>query len=282
MRYTLLVLLTSLLFRADAVGQTRQNVERQTRDYYSQWIGVPAPEFSCPLRDRSDDGPELRLQDYKGKRLLLVAFDTGDFVDGPRNEKTLIQQLTVLHNLRQQYSTNVAVIGFTYGPMFFTPDINPPTAIKDLTDFPVVNNNKLRHAPLPEPYNLLQRWPSLLAIDKHGVVIGIYSPPLVESNMVHACAIDNWTNNVRLPPREVPSEVVTNWSCRNYWVVFAYAKDLNSGSKFQKGFGRMKRVYLADEVPVDEVSGLKTLEGMKLRRDVKAGDTIRKSDFGEQ
>lgn len=283
MRNTFPALVTCLLlFRADVTGQTRQNIEQQTRDYYSQWVGVQAPEFPYPLRDRQDNGPELRLRDYQGKRVLLIALDAGDFVDGPRDEKTLIQQLTALHNLRQQYGTNVAVISFTYGPMFFMPDENPPAEIKALTDFPVVNNNKLRHAPLLEPYNLLQRWPSLLVIDKHGVIIGIYSPPLVESNLLQACAIDNWTGNVRLPPREAPSETIKNWSCRNFWVVFAYAKDLNSGSIFQKGFGRMKRVYLANEVPADEVSGLKMLEGMKLRRDVKADDAIRKSDFEEK
>lgn len=282
MRYTLLVLLSSLLFRSDTIGQTRQDVEQQTRDYYSLWIGVHAPEFPYPLRDRRDDGPELQLQDYRGKRLLLVALDTGDFVDGPRDEKALMQQLAVLHNLRRQYGTNVAVIGFTYGPMFFMPGYNPPVEIKNLTDFPIVNNNKFRNSPLPEPYNLLQRWPSLLAIDKQGVIVGIYSPPLVESNIVDACAIDNWIGKVRLPPREAPQEAVKNWSCRNYWVVFAYAKDLDSGSIFQKGFGRMKKVYLASEVPADEVSGLKTIEGLKLKRDVKAGNAIRKSDFEEK
>src|ERR1017187_1631645 len=282
MRYTLLILLSSLLFRSDTIGQTRQDVEQQTRNYYSQWIGVQAPEFPYPLRDRQDDGPELRLQEYQGKRLLLVALDTGDFVDGPRDEKALMQQLAVLHNLRRQYGTNIAVIGWTYRPMFFMHDHSPPAEIKELTDFPVVNNNKFRDDPLPEPYNLLQRWPSLLVIDKHGVIVSIYSPPLVESNIVQACAIDNWTGNVRLPPREAPSEPVKNWSCRHFWVVFSYAKDLSSGSKFQKGYGRRERVYLADEVPADEVSGLKTLEGLKIKRDVKAGDAIRKSDFEEK
>lgn len=282
MRHTLFLLLASLLLRTEVFGQARQKIEQQTRDYYSEWIGVQAPEFPRPLRDRRDNGPELRLQDFRGKRLLLAAFDAGDFVNGPQDKKALVEQLTALHNLREQYGTNIAVVGFTYGTMFFMPDDSPPAEIKDLTDFPIVNNNKFRDAPLPEPYNLLQRWPSLFVIDKYGVIIGIYSPPLVGSNILQACAIDNWTGKVHLPPREAPSEAVKNWSCRNCWVVFSYVKDMRSGSKFQKGLGRMKRVYLADEVPADEVSGLKMLEGMKLKRDVKAGDAIRKSDFEEK
>ena len=281
MRYTLLVLLLSLLFRSDAIGQTRQDVERQTCDYYSQWIGVQAPEFPYPLRDRRDDGPELQLQDYRGKRLLLVGLDTGDFVDGPRDENGLMHQLAVLHNLRRQYGTNVAIIAFTYGPAFFMPGYNPPVEIKKLTDFPIINNNKFRNAPLPEPFNLMLRWPSLIAIDKQGIIVGIYSPPLVASNIVDAFAIDNWTGNVRLPPRYAPSDVVSDWSCRNSWFVFKYVNDLSSGSTFQMGYGRRERVYLASEVPADTVLGLKALEGRKLKRDVKAGIVIKESDFEE-
>ena len=281
MRFTVLVLLSCFLFGADTIGQTRQDVEKQTRDYYSQWIGVQAPEFPYPLRDRRDDGPELQIQDFRGKRLLLVGLDTGDFVDGPRDQKGLMNQLAALHNLRRQCGTNVALIGFTYGPMFFMPGYNPPVEIKNLTDFPLVNNNKFRDASLREPFSLMLRWPSLIAIDKQGIIVGIYSPPLVASNIVDAFAIDNWTGNVRLPPRYAPSEVVSNWSSRNGWLVFEYVKDLSSGSTFQRAYGRRERVYLASEVPADTVLGTMALEGLKLKRDVKAGDGIKESDFEE-
>ncbi len=278
-RYMFLALLFSIFVRPDLSGQIRQNIEQATRDYYSHWIGVKADEFSQLLTDRHDDGPELRLQDFQGKRLLLFAFDAGNFVDGPRDEKATLKQLADVHNLRQRHGANVAVIGFTYGPVFFMPGTEPPPELKKVTGFPIVNVNKLRHGPLQEPYNLLQRWPSLVAIDKQGIIIGIYSPPLTESNITQAFAIEDWAGNVRLPPGQEPPERVRNWSRMNFWVVFAYTKDLSSGSKFQREFGRMKRVYLEEEVPPDEVSGLKLLEGMTLRRNVKAGEAIRQSDF---
>lgn len=278
-RYMFLALLLSIFVRPELSGQTRQNIEQATRDYYSQWVGVKAPEFSSLLTDRRDDGPELQVRDFQGKRLLLMAFDAGNFVDGPRDEKATLKQLTDVHNLRQQHGSNVAVIGFTYGPVFFMPGTEPPPELKKITGFPMVNVNKLRHDPLPEPYNLLQRWPSLVVIDKQGIIIGVYSPPLTESNIAQAFAIGDWAGKVRLPPGQGPPEKVRNWSCRNFWVLYAYTEDLRSGSKFQREFGRMKRVYLEEEVPPDEVSGLKMLEGMTLRRNVKAGEAIRESDF---
>jgi flagella basal body P-ring formation protein FlgA len=98
---------------------------------------------------------------------------------------------------------------------------------------------------------------------------------------VDAFAIDSWTGNVRLHPRFAPSGIVTNWSCRNAWFVFVYAKNLNAGSTFQMAYGRRERVYLASEVPADNVSGLKPLDGLMLKRDVNAGDAIREGDFEE-
>ena len=279
MRYILLVWLTSVLLGLDVTGQTRKGIEQATRDYYSQWIGVKAPEFIEPLKDRIDNGSELRIQNFQGKRLLLFAFDAGDFADGPRDEKMLMQQLTALHKSKQLKGGDVAVIGFTYGPAFFMPDVDMPTAIKDKTDFPIVNNVKLAHTPLQEPYNLLQRWPSLLVIDKNGVFIGAYSPPLIENDILQAFLIDDWTGKVRLPPREEPPEILKKWSSRTFWTVFAYTKDFGLGSTFQKGCGRIHRIYLEADVPADRVLGLKMLEGVALKKNVKAGDTIRRSDF---
>jgi hypothetical protein len=280
MHNTLLILLTILVIRTNVVGQASNVVEEETRAYYSKWIGVRAPEFPHLFSQRQNDSSELHLHDYQGKRLLLISFNSGDFVNRSRDEATLMNQLRILHNLKQQQSTNVAVIGFTYDPAFFMPDIlNSPPEIIKVTDFPIVNCNKLRHDPLQEPYNLLQRWPSLLVIDKTGVIIGVYSPPLLESNIVQAITINDWLGNIRLSPREEAPAAVTNWSCRKFWVVFAYTKDLIQGSKFKTEFGKMKRVYFADEIPVDEVSGTKVFEGLKLKKNVKAGEAIRNSDF---
>ena len=72
MRYTVLVLATILLLRVDVIAKAGQRVEQQTRDYYAHWIGVQAPDFAHPLSERQDDGPELRLRNYQGKRLFLT------------------------------------------------------------------------------------------------------------------------------------------------------------------------------------------------------------------
>jgi hypothetical protein len=171
------------------------------------------------------------------------------------------------------------VIGFTTGPIFFMPSIEPPAAVKELTRFPIVNITELAHDPLQEPYNLLQRWPSLLVIDERGIIVGVYPPPLVESNIVNAFSLNSWSGAVRLPPDKVPPGSVTNWSSRNFWVVFSYTTNLSVGSEFQKGQGALKRVYFADDVPPDEISGLNSLLGKKLKRSVKLGEAIRKNDF---
>ena len=61
--------------------------------------------------------------------------------------------------------------------------------------------------------------------------------------------------------------------------MFAYTTNLSAGSEFQKGFGAMSTFYFSDEVPDDNVSGLKALVGKRLRTSVKSNDVIRASHF---
>jgi hypothetical protein len=283
MQYLSLFLLTLAIYQTRAVGQSSNAVVQETRVYYSRWIGVQAPEFCYSLKDRQSNDSELRLRDYQGRRLLLMAFDSGDFVNRSCNEDALLKQLILLRNLRLRQGTNVVIIGFTYGPEFFMPGIlDPSPEIKSVTEFPIVNSTKLQYEPLQEPYNLLQRWPSLLVIDKNGVFVGVYTPPLMESDIAKAFVVKDWSGSTYSPPREPPPAIVTNWSCRKFWVVYAYTIDLTSGSKFQNGFGHMKQVYFSDEVPADEVSSVKALEGQTLIRNVKAGEAIKQSDFEQK
>jgi hypothetical protein len=259
------------------------SLEQQSREYYSQWVGVRAPEFPSPLTDRRDDGKMLRIRDFRGKRLLLFSFDAGDFVDGPRDEGALIEQLTALREIKEErLTTNVAVIGFTYGPAFFMPGVDNPSYVTNTVGLPVVNNNSLRRTPLPEPYHLLQRWPSLVVIDKYGTIVRVCSPPLARSNTLEALSTKDWSAPLRSPPAAGPPEAVKSWSSRNFWVIFAYTKDLAGGTTFRREFGRMKRVYVADDVPGDEIGSLKSVDGLMLRKGVKSGSAIRKSDFEQR
>src|ERR1035437_2888911 len=101
-----LIIFASILTIENVVAQTRQMVEQETRDYYSQWIGVRASEFNHPLRNRYEDSPTRKLRDFEGKRLLLVSFDAGDFANCPRDENGTTRQLANLDAIKQQRSSN--------------------------------------------------------------------------------------------------------------------------------------------------------------------------------
>ena len=97
----------------------REVVQKETQAYYAQWIGVKAPEFNINVSDRNKGNP-LRIQDYRDKRLLLYSFDAGNFVQLP-DEAALVTQLGALNRIWNQPTNDSAIIGFTYGVMFFLP-----------------------------------------------------------------------------------------------------------------------------------------------------------------
>jgi hypothetical protein len=160
--------------------------------------------------------------------------------------------------------------------MFFLPGKGPSAEIEAMTDFPVVNNTNIE---LDEPYNILQRWPSAILIDRNGIIIGIYPKTLTEEQLAEALSKPDWNDKLRNAPTTSPSELITNYSSRKPFVIYVYSKDLEQGAQFHHSSGKLGRVYLKEEVPQDAVESLKELEGKPLRVPVRNGDPIRKTNF---
>ena len=255
-------------------GPERVAVEKETQAYYAQWLGVPAPESKQALRDRGK-GDRLRIDAFRGNRLLLFSFNAGNFVDPP-DKATLVPQLTALDRIRKLHTNDLAVVGFTYGVMFFLPGKEPSPEIKAVTDFPIVNSANIE---LNEPYNLLQRWPSAILIDRNGIIIGIYPKTLTEQQLAEALLEPDWNGKLRPAPNTTPSELVRNYSSRKPFLIHVYRKDVARGVQFQSDMGERGKVYLNEEVPQDAVKSLKEVEGKTLRTSVRKGDPIRRIDF---
>ena len=252
----------------------REVVQKETQAYYALWIGVRAPEFNTDIKDRNDGGL-LRIQDYHGKRLLLFSFDAGDFVRLP-DEAALMAQLGVLKRAFNYSADDTAIIGFTYGTMFFLPYKQKRLDIKSLTEFPMVNNANIE---LKEPYNLLQRWPSAILIDRNGIIVEICPQTMTEKQLVEAVSKPEWEGKPHSLPVSDPPELVKNYSSRKPFVIYVYGRNLERGSQFQHDSGHLGNVYLKSDVPMDSVTSLKKEEGKTLRASVRKGDPIRKSDF---
>jgi len=160
--------------------------------------------------------------------------------------------------------------------MFFLPGKEPSPEIKAVTDFPIVNSANIE---LNEPYNLLQRWPSAILIDRNGIIIGIYPKTLTEQQLAEALLEPDWNGKLRPAPNTTPSELVRNYSSRKPFLIHVYRKDVARGVQFQSDMGERGKVYLNEEVPQDAVKSLKEVEGKTLRTSVRKGDPIRRIDF---
>ena len=161
--------------------------------------------------------------------------------------------------------------------MFFLPGLHEPSLDgKSLTDFPVVNNTIIQ---LDEPYNLLQRWPSAILIDRNGKIVEICPQAMTEKQLAEVVSKPDWEGKPRSLPKSGPPELVKNYSSRKPFVIYVYARDLERGSQFQHTFGHLGYVYLKSDVPRDSVESLKKMEDKTLRSSVRKGDPIRKSDF---
>src|ERR1035437_9638588 len=196
----------------------RESVQKETQTYYAQWVGVQAPEFNADVKDRNKGNP-LQIQDYRGKRLLLYSFDAGNFVERP-DESALVTQLGALNRIWNHSTNDSAIIGFTYGAMFFLPGFQePPLDVKALTDFPVVNNTIIQ---LDEPYNLLQRWPGAILIDRNGIIVEICPQAMTEKQLAEVVSRPDWKGKPRSLPKSDPPELVKNYSSRKPFVIYVY------------------------------------------------------------
>jgi hypothetical protein len=139
---------------------------------YPRWIGAKAPDLGPNGVDRIE-GQTIKLDDHKGKRILLYSFDTGNFVKGPSEEEqiAILQLLYKALDIRDKVGRNkFEIIGFTRGYWFWDipPDNELPEDQKHLLRFKdllLVNTNRV----LPEPYDLL-RQPGCIVIDRNGII----------------------------------------------------------------------------------------------------------------
>jgi len=139
---------------------------------YTNWIGVKAPDLGPNAVDRNK-GPRLKLDNYKGKRILLYSFDTGNFVNGPPKEeqKAIMRLLYKALDIRDKVGrNNFEIIGFTrgFGMFFLPPDNEIPEEEKEIIrikDMFLVNTTR----EFLEPYDVLDE-PGGIIIDRDGII----------------------------------------------------------------------------------------------------------------
>lgn len=197
------VLILTILFSFNA---SHAESPKSEMDYYKQWIGCKAP----PIRFIECDRLEYMKDSPKGKKNLLYSFNSGDFVNGP-NEEKLLAELVSLKKALSQASETVIVLGFTYGAMF-SPCLNNegtviPKNIEELARFPVINLNSRRDdSLLGEPYILLKRCGAIV-IDKNGVITKIISHPLSEKDFMDAINSPPWKGKIKQTPSDTSYEI---------------------------------------------------------------------------
>ncbi len=183
----------SLLFLFKA---TLAEPPKNIMDYYNQWIGCKAPKLifiECDRIKYMDQSP-------KHKKILLYSFDSGDFVNEPKEEQ-LLAELFSLKKALSQASESILVIGFTYGAMFSPcfEGATIPNNIERLTRFPIINLNSRDNAPLEEPYALLKRCGAIV-IDKNGVITNIIPHSLSEADFMQVINAPPWQGKIKPPP----------------------------------------------------------------------------------
>lgn len=261
-----------------AVGQTQASPLDYAKSYYSNWVGVPAPSLPRTVRDRLS-GPPVSMADYRGRRLLLCSFDAGDFVNAAKEGPLVSQLLAIDKTLHAGDGTNIAVIGFTYGAIFFFPDrFHLSQQIRDLTSFPIVNLTNVGRD-LPQPYRILCM-PSGIAIDKNGIIVAVYLEPLTETILSKAIQEPDWS----APPRPVPLSKPPDMAKiipheMRTWTLYVFRQSLPAASIFRREYARRGIVYDETAIPSDSIDKLNEIEGKVLHVPVAEGDPIRRSQF---
>lgn len=199
----LVFLLGTLLSTNSLSAQSNSTLTDNEREYYAKWIGVRAPVISSSAK-AGLDGPPIRIEDFRGRRLFLFSFDAGNFVaDGPPTEKIAADLESVNRMLKDAGHTNTAAVGFTEGVCFFFPEDKLSEQMRQLRRipvFPIANTTNRRFG---EPYNLLCR-PGGIVIDRNGVILAVYPHKVSPAEITGVADLRDWTGETRTAPLPDP------------------------------------------------------------------------------
>jgi hypothetical protein len=204
------VLLLVTMYSVSLAQNCESSLGELKKQYYSNWIGVQAPDLGPNFIDRNN-GPQIKIASYKGKRVLLYSFDTGNFVNGPGKEEqdAIFQLLYKAIDLRNEVGREkFEVIGFTkgFGMFFQLPEDQIPEEeknnVKRWKEIPLVNCNNRN---FPEPYSILES-PGGIIIDRKGIIQEIIPRTMTEAEIRKAATAPDWDKPVNPAPIDDPWE----------------------------------------------------------------------------
>lgn len=199
-----LLSLTGLVLLAPSTNAQDAFWKKETQAYYQKWVGVRAPQINF-VGGAGQAVTPLKLEDHLGKRILLVSFDAGDFVNSgpPLSEvKQFVDHVNAVVDGAD--SKRFVAIGFTSGFLFVDVNGVVPEEFREArpeTRFPIVH---LSRRPTNDPYALLMR-PGGIVIDQNGIIVAVCLHQMSRDEIAAAVKIPDWTGDTR------PSPLVDPW-----------------------------------------------------------------------
>lgn len=199
-----LLSLTGLVLLAPSTNAQDAFWKKETQAYYRKWVGVRAPQINF-VGGAGQAVTPLKLEDHLGKRILLVSFDAGDFVNSgpPLSEvKQFVDHVNAVVDGADP--KRFVAIGFTSGFLFVDVNGVVPEEFREArpeTRFPIVH---LSRRPTNDPYALLMR-PGGIVIDQNGIIVAVCLHQMSKDEIAAAVKIPDWTGDTR------PSPLVDPW-----------------------------------------------------------------------
>lgn len=181
----------------------------ELREYQQAWLGVAAPELGPDAQDRMK-GPAIRLDALRGRRILLFAFDSGNFVEGADDAK-VSATLEALERVRNAEGPDkFRVVAFSAGIGMFPEHWGIPVTpeMRRLTAFPIVNPTRRHfaqpHAQLADLIGVRGGGGGIV-VDRNGVIVAFFNKPMTEREMRKAAAMPDWAGAPRPAPESRPA-----------------------------------------------------------------------------
>lgn len=191
--------------KSELRAQSARPFSKDERAYYKKWVGVPAPAIG-PTAQLGMNGPRITIEEFRGKRLLLFSFDSGNFVGGGRPIEQVAEELNAVNKaVSDAGADRLAAVGFTEGTEFFFPEdglSEPMLALRRLPKFPLAPITN-RH--FKEPYSMLLR-PGGIVIDRNGIIIAVYPRPMNPDEIAATSRLPDWSGPTQTPPLQDPWE----------------------------------------------------------------------------